>query len=236
MAQAGADELTPSSFSARVASLVSSFGDPTRRNLFLFLRDHPGVTANDLAEHCGVHANVIRHHLERLMAAGYVRGDDVRRAGVGRPAKVYRVVDEAMPLDGTPRRDALLVALLERSLEMLGPEAAEQMAVDVGRRYGKELASSITPHESTRTARAAMAAVADILTAHGFSARAEATDTGTAVISESCPFGDAATHHPVLCAVDRGLIEGVLAGLGATSTTITLSSKARGDATCRVTA
>ena len=231
------DDLDAASFTAKVAGLVASFGDPTRRNLYLHLRQHPCVTANDLATHCGVHANVIRHHLERLMAAGYVTSDEVRRNGVGRPSKVYRVVEEDLDLDGSPRRDALLVALLERSLEILGPVAAEKMALDVGQEYGRALAESFTPQESTRSARAAMTAVADILTAHGFAARAEESTEGvSSVVSESCPFGNAAAHHPVLCAVDRGLIVGILEGLGANSTSVTLTSRARGDDVCRVTA
>jgi predicted ArsR family transcriptional regulator len=231
------EDLDAASFTAKVAGLVSSFGDPTRRNLYLYLREHPCVTANDLALHCGVHANVIRHHLERLMAAGYVTSDEVRRSGVGRPSKVYRVVEEDLDLDGSPRRDALLVALLERALEMLGPEAAEKMASDVGQEYGRTLAESFTPQESTRSARAAMSAVADVLTAHGFAARAEESKEGAAsVVSESCPFGNAAQHHPVLCAVDRGLIVGILEGLGASTASVTLTSRARGDSACRVTA
>jgi predicted ArsR family transcriptional regulator len=230
------EDLDAAGFTAKVAGLVNSFGDPTRRALYLFLREHPGATANDLANHCKVHANVIRHHLERLIAAGYVTSDELRRSGVGRPAKVYRVVDEDLNLDGSPRRDALLVALLERALEMLGPEQTEQMALEVGKQYGLQLAHSITPNDSTRSARAAMAAVADVLTAHGFAARAEDNGINTSVVSESCPFGNAATHHPVLCGVDRGLVTGILEGLGASSTAVTLSSKARGDEFCRATA
>ncbi len=229
-------DLNAADFTAKVAGLVNSFGDPTRRALYLFLRENPGATANDLADHCKVHANVIRHHLERLISSGYVTSDELRRSGVGRPSKVYRVVDEDLNLDGSPRRDALLVALLERALEMLGPEKTEQMALEVGQRYGRELAQSITPTDSTRSARAAMAAVADVLTAHGFAARAEENGSQTSVVSESCPFGNAATHHPVLCGVDRGLVTGILEGLGASSTNVTLSSKARGDEFCRATA
>jgi predicted ArsR family transcriptional regulator len=230
------EELDAAAFTAKVAGIVSSFGDPTRRNLYLHLREHPCSTANDLAQHCGVHANVIRHHLERLMAAGYVTSDEVRRSGVGRPAKVYRVLEEDLDLDGSPRRDALLVALLERALEMLGPEAAEQMALEVGQGYGRSLAESFTPQDSTRSARAAMAAVADVMTAHGFAARTEEGDDGSSVVSDSCPFGNAATHYPVLCAVDRGLINGILEGLGSKTANVTLTSRARGDDTCRATA
>jgi predicted ArsR family transcriptional regulator len=230
------DDLDPAAFTARVAGLVSSFGDPTRRSIYLFLRENPASTANTLALHCGVHANVVRHHLERLISAGYVTSNEVRRNGVGRPAKTYCVVDDDLNLDGSPRRDALLVAMLEKAVEMLGPDDTERMALEVGQTYGRQLAASFNPTDTQRSARAAMAAVADVLTAHGFAARAEEGLTTTSVISESCPFGNAATHHPVLCAIDRGLIAGILEGLGASPTPITLTSRARGDADCRVTA
>jgi predicted ArsR family transcriptional regulator len=229
-------DLDAETFTGKIAGLVSSFGDPTRRGLYLFLRTHPDSTANDLADHCGVHANVIRHHLDRLMAAGYVVSGEVRRVGVGRPAKVYRVLEDDLDLGGSPRRDALLVALLERALDLLGPAAAEQMAYGVGREYGLGLGGPRLPGDSGRTAKSVMSAVAEVLTSHGFAAHAEDGDLGASVVSESCPFGSAAQHHPVLCAVDRGLISGILEGLGASSTAIRLTSKARGDDTCRVTA
>ena len=58
-----------------------------------------------------------------------------------------------------------------------------------------------------------MHAVADALTAHGFAAHAEDRGDAIAVVAEHCPFGDAASQHPVICAVDRGMIRGLLAGL-----------------------
>ena len=60
-----------------------------------------------------------------------------------------------------------------------------------------------------------------ILTAHGFAARAEEHDLEQSVVSDNCPFGTAAQHHPVLCAVDRGLISGMLDGLGAERRNVT---------------
>jgi predicted ArsR family transcriptional regulator len=74
------------------------------------------------------------------------------------------------------------------------------------------------------------------LTAHGFAARVEESDSAQSVVSDNCPFGAAAQHHPVLCAVDRGLISGMLEGLGVERTNVTMTSRARGDDTCSVTA
>jgi predicted ArsR family transcriptional regulator len=183
-----------------------------------------------------VHPNVVRHHLERLSEAGYVTFDNVRKTTVGRPAKGYRVVDDSLMMDGSMRRDALLVALLEMALERLGPEASELMAHDVGVEYGRTLGSAVLPQETTRTLKTAMTSIAGLLTAHGFAARVEENDSEQSVVSDNCPFGSAATHHPVLCAVDRGLISGMLEGLGAERTNLTMTSRARGDDTCRVTA
>jgi len=230
------NELDPALFTATVTSLTHTFGDSTRRKIYLYLREFPGSTAQDLAEHCQVHANVVRHHLDRLTESGYVTFDNVRKTTVGRPAKGYRVLDESFNAEGSVRRDALLVALLETALERLGPDAAENLAHDVGQDYGRTLAASVGPSDSSRTVKEAMASIAGLLTAHGFNARSEDSEHTSSIVSENCPFGSAAQHHPVLCAVDRGLIGGMLDGLGLERTNVTLTSRARGDSDCRVTA
>lgn len=228
--------LDPALFTATVTSLAHSFGDNTRRKIYLYLRENPGATAAELARHCGVHANVVRHHVERLSEGGYVTYDNVHKSTVGRPAKGYRVVDTNVAMEGSIRRDALLVALLEMALERLGPRAAESLAHDVGLEYGRGIVATANTTDATVTVKTAMSSIAGLLTAHGFAARVEENATRQSVVSDNCPFGSAAQHHPVLCAVDRGLISGMLEGLGAESTQVTLTSRARGDETCRVTA
>lgn len=230
------NNLDPGLFAAKVTSLTHCFGDNTRRKIYLYLRENPGATATELSRHCQVHANVVRHHLERLTESGYVTFDNVPRTTVGRPAKGYRVVDAGLVMDGSMRRDALLVALLEMALERLGPEAAESMSHDVGVEYGRTLAGNVGAGDPKPSLKAAMESIAGILTAHGFAARAEEHDLEQSIVSDNCPFGTAAQHHPVLCAVDRGLISGMLDGLGAERRNVTLTSRARGDDACRVTA
>lgn len=236
MASRSDPELDPALFTATVTSLAHSFGDSTRRKIYLYLRENPGATAAELARHCEVHANVVRHHVERLIEGGYVTFDNVHRSTVGRPAKGYRVLDTQVAMESSVRRDALLVALLEMALERLGPAAAESLAHDVGLEYGRSLAPTPVTQDSQVTAKSAMVSIAGLLTAHGFAARVEDDDTTTAVVADNCPFGTAAQHHPVLCAVDRGLVSGMLEGLGAKSSKVSLTSRARGDETCRVTA
>lgn len=226
-------EIDSALFTAKVTSLTHSFGDSTRRKIYLYVREHPGTTVSTLARICGVHTNVVRHHLDRLIESGHVTFDHVHKSTVGRPAKGYRVIDTDIALDGSLRRDALLVALLEVALERLGPIATEELAHDVGLDYGRGLA--IAAPESPPDARSVMTSLAGLLTAHGFAARVE-DGADPSVVSDNCPFGSVAQHHPVLCAVDRGLISGILEGLGSKSTNVTLTSRARGDEACRVTA
>jgi predicted ArsR family transcriptional regulator len=92
------------------------------------------------------------------------------------------------------------------------------------------------PGEGQRSLRAAMHTIADALTAHGFAAHAEDRGTSTAIVAEQCPFGEAASQHPVICAVDRGMVRGLLAGLCGErvqdATRVVLSSRARGDDAC----
>jgi predicted ArsR family transcriptional regulator len=94
-------------------------------------------------------------------------------------------------------------------MQRLGLDEAEKMAAHVGEEYGRSLASRMTPTEGQRTIRAAMHVVADTLTAHGFAAHAEDRGETTAVVAEQCPFGNASTTNPVLCAVDRGMVTGL---------------------------
>ena len=223
-----------------MAAVTSAFGDPTRREIYLHVRSHPGATASEVGSAFGLHPNVARHHLDRLAAGGYleVTLERAMAAGAGRPSKHYRAAEGpgADPtVDLVGRRDELLVSLLAEALEMLGPEVSERMAERVGEEYGRHLADRMEPGEGQRSLRAAMHAIADALTAHGFAAHAEERGDNTAVVAEHCPFGDAANAHPVICAVDRGMVRGLLQGLcGATDTPIpvVLSSRARGDDAC----
>ena len=228
-------------FSAAVAAVTSAFGDPTRREIYLHVRSHPGSTASEVATAFSLHPNVARHHLDRLSAGGYVEVGLERSplAGAGRPSKRYRAAngtDGDPTIDLVTHLDDLLVSLLAEALELLGPVEAERMAERVGEEHGRLLAERMEPGEGQRSVRGAMHAIADALTAHGFAAHAEDRGESTAVVAENCPFGDAAAQHPVICAVDRGMVRGLLAGLCGHETdarvSVVLSSRARGDDAC----
>jgi predicted ArsR family transcriptional regulator len=222
-----AAELTPDEFAAAVAAVTSAFGDPTRRDIYLYVRASAttGVKAAEVAEHFSLHPNVARHHLEKLAGGGYLDVELARHSSAGRPSKRYRAAPNDTHLSFPPRRDDLLATLLARALERLPVEEARALAEEVGYEYGRVIAARMEPSEGHRSAKAAVASVADALTAHGFAAHAESQGNALTLVAEHCPFGDAARQYPhVLCAVDTGMVKGMLEGLyGATSPTITES-------------
>jgi len=81
-------------FAAAVTAVTSAFGDPTRREIYLFVRSNPGATATEVASRFSLHPNVARHHLERLAAGGYVEITMERAdgGGAGRPSKRFRAI------------------------------------------------------------------------------------------------------------------------------------------------
>jgi predicted ArsR family transcriptional regulator len=227
--------LSPEEFAAGVAAATAAFGDPTRREIYLFVRDaERGVTAGEVAERFELHPNVARHHLDKLAAGGYldVQVDRQEHSGAGRPSKRYRTSAKQTGLEFPARRDDLLITLLVRALRMLTPDQAEEMAERVGIEYGQALALSMAPGDGHRSFRVSLHAVADALTAHGFAAHAEPRGGSLAIIAEQCPFGEAAVQHPVICAVDRGIIKGMLGTLYGETVPETEASRPQGDDVC----
>lgn len=230
--------LTATEFASAVTAITSAFGDATRRSIYLFARESElDVTASEVAEQFDLHPNVARHHLDKLAAAGHLEvsletAAEARRAG--RPSKRYRVTEKAMHLEFPVHHDDLLVTLLGNALSMLPASQAEAMAEDVGYQYGRAMACSAgnSAPGTQRSFRSALHTVAGALTAHGFAAHAEKRGNELRIISEHCPFGDVAIEHPVICAVDRGMVRGMLAALyGETDATIE-SSLPMGDSHC----
>jgi predicted ArsR family transcriptional regulator len=227
--------LSPTTFTSAVSAITNAFGDPTRRQIYLFVHERAdGVTAAQVAEHVHLHPNVARHHLDKLVAAGHVDVGPARSQGsAGRPSKLYRAAAKHVTLDVAVKSDDLVLTLLGRALALLPPEMAEQMAEEVGADYGRVLASGLGDVATgQRSLRSALHAVADALTAHGFAAHTEKKGNQLTIVNNHCPFGVAAIENPVICAVDRGMVKGMLSSLYGESNPEIAASLPQGDTIC----
>ncbi len=229
-------------FTATVSAITHAFGDPTRRGIYLFVRDTTagegrGVTAAQVAEQFGLHPNVARHHLDKLAAGGYLEAaiERAEGSGAGRPSKHYRAAAEAFT-DVPVRSDDLVLTLLGKALALLDRKQAEAMAEQVGHDYGVALAAGLTGSDlaaGQRSLRSALQAVADALTAHGFAAHTDQRSNQLRIVNNHCPFGDVAIEHPVICAVDRGMVKGMLGALyGGAAEPLLQHSLPQGDTFC----
>lgn len=236
----GPDALSPTDFASAVTAITSAFGDPTRRDIYLFTHEHPdGVTATEVAHQFELHANVARHHLDKLAAGGHLEvsvGRAPGTAGAGRPSKRYKPNSTSVVPDLPVRHDDVLVSLLGKALSRLPRDEAEGLAEEVGLEYGRTMAAAMGDvADVQRSFRTALHAVADALSAHGFAAHAEQHEGQLRIVSDHCPFGDAAIEHPVICAVDRGMVRGMLETLYGDTTALTEASRPSGDKTCITT-
>lgn len=226
--------LSPTEFSNLVNAVTSAFGDPTRRDIYLLVHTKDdGLTANQVAESVGLHSNVARHHLDKLVAGGYLEVTRRATGGAGRPAKVYLCSPEGLVTKFDVGHDDILVTLLGKALSRLDTDDATAMAKQVGVEFGKQMASSMgTTDSSQQSFRSALHIVADALSAHGFAAHAERHGDELRIVSNHCPFGDVAIEHPVICAVDRGMVEGLLGSLYGETEVALSASLAAGDDEC----
>jgi len=218
-----------------VTAITNAFGDPTRREIYLFAQSRvEGVTAAQVADRFDLHPNVARHHLDKLAAGGYLdvaveRGE---HGGAGRPSKRYRNAGDTVPLEVPVRTDDVVLTLLGRALALIPPAEAQAMAEEVGVQYGRTMAAGMAGEGGQRSFRTALHAVADALTAHGFAAHTEKRGSELRIVSNHCPFGAAAVEHPVICAVDRGMVKGMLEALYGDTKPELSASIPQGDENC----
>jgi predicted ArsR family transcriptional regulator len=225
------------SFTSTVSAITDAFGDPTRRGIYLFARDAAGgVTAAQVAARFGVHPNVARHHLDKLAAGGYleVAVERAEGAGAGRPSKHYRLAADAkvdLTADVPVHSDDLVLSLLGRALALLPHDKAEAMAEEVGQEYGA-LAQAWPGRPRCRPARCDRPAGGGRRSPPTVRRPRRPAATSCASSTTTAAFGDVAIDHPVICAVDRGMVKGMLTALYGDADVATMQSLPQGDTFC----
>ena len=201
-------------FDRQVSDLAAALGDATRRGIYVTVRESPEpVTVSKIAGLFDIHANVARHHLDHLVADGYLRvsrkrPDGRSGPGAGRPANPYEATSKDVSVQFPARRYDLLAELMLRVVERIAPVDAGAIAEDVGREYGRELAAELGFGDEAGY-EAAARAVATAMMGVGFGIEAQPGEHR--LVTRHCPFGASADAHPdIVCRLDQGLVSGLL--------------------------
>jgi predicted ArsR family transcriptional regulator len=212
-----------------------ALAEDTRYRLYRYLRlSGRPVAIRELATRLSLHPNTLRPHLRRLEEVGLVARESRRStATVGRPQALYVAVD-VEPSEG---RDHKLLADILSGL-LTSPRQRER-AEELARDWGVYLVGRTAPRPGARRpAGPNLAPVQDALARAGFTPRFRRTGKRSVEITlRECPFRDLLDdHRDLVCAVHRGLLDGIL---GASRPPLRMSSfepLAERTTVCRVTA
>src|SRR6266446_4726475 len=187
--------------------VLKALGDETRFAMYRELATSTTpLSAQNLADALGLHANTVRLHLERLREVGLVDVEAVHRGTVGRPQHLYFLSAGAPGLGFDPPAHALLAGLLAALAERVGADASE--AAGTGRVWGAEAG------KRTRS-RSCLTALEGELAKLGFEPALEVGESTTRIEFLHCPFRELAEAYPELvCNLHRGLCEGVVDQVG----------------------
>jgi predicted ArsR family transcriptional regulator len=192
--------------------LLAAVGDPELREALLYARGQARpVTADELAGAMGVHRNVARSRLERLVEAGLVAPGYERRSGkagpgAGRPAKTYAVVPQLESIEFPSNHFESLAAML---VDGIAAKGGRKQLREIGVAFGRELgrASGVRP---VKRLEPGFERLCEAVRSLGYQASVESVDKGRAVIaSPTCPLRPLVRARPEAVEIDRGMWAGL---------------------------
>ncbi len=177
-----------------------ALGDPTRYAVFSHLAaaaEPLGVA--ELTEHFRLNHNAIRQHLARLVEAGLVEESTAPSSGRGRPRHTYRIAPAVGSNWGPLGPYERLAVLLAEALR------TGETPLEVGRRAVAETIPAL-PHGADP-----LDVVTGAMALNGFEPDVQRSGDRVEMVLHSCPFEAAAVADPeIICAVHRGMAEGVV--------------------------
>jgi predicted ArsR family transcriptional regulator len=185
-----------------------ALADDTRYRLYRYLRlSGRAVSVRELSVRLSLHPNTLRPHLRRLEDAGLVTSEARKVSTVGRPQVVFTAVDRE-PREGRDHR--LLADILAG---VMTTTRQQERATELARDWGAYLVGRSVPKPGARRPSGPNLAILQAALAEaGFDPRFHRRSAKTVEITmRGCPFRDLLEEHRALvCAVHRGLLEGML--------------------------
>lgn len=188
-----------------------ALADDTRFRLYRYLglSGRP-VSIRELSTRLSLHPNTLRPHLRRLEEAGLVAREARRGSTVGRPQSLYSAVEPH-------RRDGREYRLLSEILAgLLAGRRSHERAAALAERWGRYLVGRGAPRPgASASSRRSLAILQEAMAEAGFDPRFRRLGGGTVEVTmRDCPFRDLLDdHRELVCAVHRGLLDGMLAAV-----------------------
>lgn len=188
-----------------------ALADDSRLKLYRYLRltGRP-VSVREMSARLSLHPNTLRPHLRRLEEAGLISRETGKSDRVGRPRTLYSVAEPGAE-EGSDYR--LLLEIVVAALR--GRRSVERVEA-LARDWGAYLVAQDVPKPGAKNpARRNLAVVQEAMARAGFDPRFRRSGAKRVeVILRDCPARDLADENrDVICALHRGLIQGMLEGV-----------------------
>jgi predicted ArsR family transcriptional regulator len=203
---------------------LSRLDDPVRRRLYAAVsaRSEP-LGRDDAASAAGIGRALAAYHLDKLVEAGlltasYERPHGRTGPGAGRPAKLYSRSGREFAVTLPPREYELAARLLVRAVEAdtsgRSRAALDSAAYQLGQQLGSQAAPG-RPSPGNADAGPALHDLETVLAEHGYEPERGDQDV---MRLRNCPFHQLAQQHKdTVCAMNLALIDGVTAGMRAST-------------------
>jgi predicted ArsR family transcriptional regulator len=192
----------------------AALASPARlRLLDLLLASPTAAHVDDLAAALHLHPSTVRGHLQRLDDAGFVEQSTEHSPRPGRPRVRYRPTAKARVGTAGCLGYRTLAHVLTSYLD---GEARDPAAT--GERAGVAWAAHLTRQEpdGRRSRDEALERFRAVLESVGFCTDVETSGEQVVVRQHTCPFAAVVeSHGSIVCGLHRGLLQGVLDGVGA---------------------
>jgi predicted ArsR family transcriptional regulator len=180
----------------------------TRDRVVRQLLEGGSATAAELSRHLGVSPAGIRRHLDAMVADGIITPIESRShqpRGRGRPARRYALT-EAGHQAGPSAYSDLAAGALRFLAEVVGPSAVSQFADSRASDLEHRVRSAVVAADPQDRP----AALAEAMTAAGYTASVSELPTGLQICQHHCPVQFVAERFPALCDAETAALARVL--------------------------
>jgi predicted ArsR family transcriptional regulator len=174
----------------------------TRERILAYLRENPTATVLGLSRSWGLTRADIRYHMNELIKEELVEilpSDSKLAVSRGRPVYRYRLAVAQKP-GNYPR---LCAALIDQFITSLPDEKQVDALKKLAARLSAGFQSSLSPTQRYTKAVA-------FLDPSGYHAKWEASARGPRFMLRACPYAAILPEYPLLCLLDRFLLESLL--------------------------